>query len=204
MKIVVFGGQGTIGKAVVEELGSRHEIVIVGRSSGAYQADMRDFAAVKTTLAKIGRFDALIAVAGSGHVGDLSEMQPENILSSLQDKLMGQINLVLAGQHLINSGGSFTLTSGILSREPIPLFSAISAANGGLEAFARAAAIDLLPRALRINVVCPTVLTESMSKYGDYFRGFASVPARQVALAYSRSVEGGQTGQIYRVTPTAI
>ena len=76
--------------------------------------------------------------------------------------------------------------------------SSASMVNGALEAFVRAAAIEL-PRGLRINIVNPNVLQESMDDYRPYFRGFAPVPASRVALAYSKSVEGAQTGQIYRV-----
>jgi len=56
-----------------------------------------------------------------------------------------------------------------------------------------------MPRGIRINVVSPTVITESMGKYTNYFRGFDSVDVAKVALAYSKSVEGAQTGQIYPV-----
>ena len=47
--------------------------------------------------------------------------------------------------------------------------------------------------------VSPNVVQESMAAYAPYFRGFEAVPAARAALAYSRSVEGAQTGQIYKV-----
>jgi len=56
-----------------------------------------------------------------------------------------------------------------------------------------------MPNNIRINIVSPTVLTESMNKFGPYFRGFESMPAKRVALSFSKSVEGAQTGHIYRV-----
>jgi hypothetical protein len=56
-----------------------------------------------------------------------------------------------------------------------------------------------LPRGIRINVVSPTVLQESMPTFGPYFFGFEPVPVARVALAYARSVDGLQTGQIYTV-----
>jgi hypothetical protein len=56
-----------------------------------------------------------------------------------------------------------------------------------------------LPRGLRINVVSPTVLTEAMEAYAPFFRGFEPVTAARAALAFSRSVEGAQTGQVYKV-----
>ena len=43
------------------------------------------------------------------------------------------------------------------------------------------------------------VIRESMQNYGAYFRGFDAVPAAKAALAYSRSAEGLETGEIYSV-----
>ena len=54
------------------------------------------------------------------------------------------------------------------------------------------------PRAFLLTRIV-WVLTESLPTYGPYFAGFESVPAARVAMAYQRSVEGGQTGRVYRV-----
>lgn len=116
----------------------------------------------------------------------------------LQDKLMGQVNLVLEGQAFLNDGGSFTLTSGSTSEIPIRDGTSESMVDGAVESFVRAAAIEL-PRGLRINAVSPTILQESMEAYGHYFCGYEPVPARRVALAYTRSIGGAQTGQVYKV-----
>jgi hypothetical protein len=70
--------------------------------------------------------------------------------------------------------------------------------NGALDGFVRAAAIAM-PRGLRINIVSPTVLLESMPSYGPFFRGYKPVPAADVALGYAKSVEGAQTGRVYRI-----
>lgn len=77
---------------------------------------------------------------------------------SLNNKLMGQANLVRLGLPFISDGGSFTLTSGLLSREPIPGSAAISLVNAGLEGLVRAAALEL-SRGVRINVVSPPWVT---------------------------------------------
>ncbi|MCW3478546.1 short chain dehydrogenase [Neisseriaceae bacterium JH1-16] len=199
MKIVIVGATGTIGLAVKAELGQRHEIVSVGRSRGDLQADITDIASLQALFARVGRFDALVATTGSVHFGALEEMTPELYQLGLADKLMGQVNLVLAGREYLDDGGSITLTSGVLSDDPIRYGSSASMVNGAIDAFVRAAAIEL-PRGLRINSVSPGVIAESMPSYGPYFRGFVPVPAARAALAYSKSVEGAQTGQVYRVS----
>ena len=111
---------------------------------------------------------------------------------------MGQVNLALAAMTRLTDGGSITLTTGILSEQPIAAGTSAAMANGAVEAFVRAAAIEL-PRGLRINVVSPTVLTEAMAAYGPFFRGFEPVSAARAALAFSRSIEGLQSGQVYKV-----
>lgn len=45
----------------------------------------------------------------------------------------------------------------------------------------------------------PTLLTESEADYGPFFPGFESVPATRVALAFRRSVEGVQSGQVFKI-----
>ncbi|HGH0740112.1 TPA: SDR family oxidoreductase, partial [Klebsiella pneumoniae] len=95
-------------------------------------------------------------------------------------------------------GGSITLVSGIVAQEPIAQGVNATTVNAGLEGFVRAAACEL-PRGIRINLISPTVLSESLAAYGDFFPGFPSVPAAAVAQAYRRSIEGVQTGRIYPV-----
>lgn len=198
MRIIVIGGTGTIGTAVVNELKPRHEIIIAGHQHGDIQVDIEQSATIEKMYQTIGKFDAVISTTGKVHFGELSTMTPENYFIGINNKLMGQVNLVLIGSRYINEGGSFTLTSGILSHDPIRFGSSASMVNGALESFVKAAAIEMT-KGMRLNIVSPTVILESMSKYADYFRGFAPVSAARVALAYSRSVEGLQTGQIYNI-----
>jgi NAD(P)-dependent dehydrogenase (short-subunit alcohol dehydrogenase family) len=142
--------------------------------------------------------DAVISTAGNVHFGNFNEMQAEHYAIGLNDKLMGQVNLVLAGLKYMNDAGSFTLTSGILSKDPVRGGASASLVNGAIDSFVIASAIEI-PRMIRINAVSPTIVTESMNVFGDYFHGFEPVPVARVALAYSKSAEGNQTGQVYRV-----
>ncbi|AIY41373.1 short chain dehydrogenase [Collimonas arenae] len=198
MKIAVIGATGTVGKAVVTQLATRHDIIEVGNSSGQYQVDMTDIHSVERLFEQIGKVDAVVSTAGKLHFGPLQELTPENFQVGLRDKLMGQINLALVAQHRLNDGGSITLTSGIVGEEPILQGVNATTVNSALDGFVRAAAIEL-KRGIRINIVSPTVLEESLASYGPFFYGFEAAPASRVALAYSRSVEGAQTGQVYRV-----
>lgn len=198
MRILLIGATGTIGSAVDKELAQRHEIVRIGRTSGDYQVDISDSTSIRALFEKTGHFDALICAAGSVTFAPLSEMSEQSFALGLQDKLMGQVNLLLIGREFANDGASFTLTSGILNRDPIRSGASAALVNGALDAFVRAAAIEL-PRGLRVNSVSPTVLEEAMGSYAPFFRGYKPVPAADVALAYAKSVEGLQTGQTFIV-----
>ncbi len=197
-KILLIGASGTIGQAVLANLAARHEVITVGRNSGAHRADFSQPGAVATLLQAVGKVDAIVSTAGNLHFGPLAEMTPEQFNLGLQDKLLGQVQLALLGQHYLNDGGSITLTSGIVGIEPIRNGANATAVNAAIDGFVAAAAIEL-PRGVRINAVSPTILTESVGSYGPFFPGFETVPAVRAALAYQRSVEGGQTGRVYRV-----
>ena len=198
MKILLIGATDTIGSAIDRELSPRHEIVRVGRKSGDFQVDISDSASIRSLFEQTGRFDALICAAGNVNFVALGEMSEKDFALGLQDKLMGQVNLLLIGREFANDGASFTFTSGVINREPIRTGSSAALVNAALDGFVKAAAIEL-PRGLRVNSVSPTVLTEAMGKYAPYFRGFKSVAAADVALAYAKSVEGLHTGQTYQV-----
>ncbi len=195
MKIIVVGAAGDVGKAVCDELGLRHDLIRVGRSSGEFQIDMSERASIEDMYSKVGAFDAVVSAAGDVHFGSLEDHTEETFMLGLRQKVMGQINLVLAGMNTINEGGSFTLTSGVLDRDPIKMGTGAATANGALGGFVVGAAIEM-PRCLRVNVVSPGLLEASAPRYGDWFPGHNPVSSKRVGLAYAKSVEGGITGQV--------
>jgi NAD(P)-dependent dehydrogenase (short-subunit alcohol dehydrogenase family) len=109
---------------------------------------------------------------------------------------MGQVNLVRVGHEYVEDGGSITLTTGVLSRQPMEGSAAISLVNAGVEGFMRAAALELGPD-LRVNCVSPGWVAETLEQMGrDPSDG---VPAAQVAEAYVKSLNGSQNGEVIEV-----
>ena len=196
-RVLVVGASGTLGRAVVAELSQRHDVIAASRASDV-PIDLTDAASIRAALEKIGRLDAIVCTAGKVPFKPLGEMSEALYLDGLRDKLMGQVNLTLIGREHLHDGGSITLIGGILAEQFIRSGTSASMVNGALESFVKAAAIEL-PRGLRINLVSPTVFIESMPGYAPFFRGFEPVATARAALAYSRSVEGAETGQVYRV-----
>ncbi len=195
MKIIVVGAEGDIGKAACAELGERHDLIRVGRSSDDIQVDMSDRAAIDKMYARLGPVDAVVSTAGDVHFGTLQDHTDETLMLGLKQKVMGQINLVLAGLKTVVDGGSFTLTSGVLDRDPVRMGVGAATANGALGGFVVGSAIEM-PRQLRINVVSPGLLDVSVPRYGKWFPGHNPVSSKRVGRAFAKSVEGAITGQV--------
>jgi NAD(P)-dependent dehydrogenase (short-subunit alcohol dehydrogenase family) len=198
MRILIVGGSGTVGQAAAKELGKRHDIVRAGRSSGDLTVDVMNEDSVKAMYAKLGQVDAIVTCVGHVHFGPVATMSPEQFRKGLNDKLMGQVNLVLLGMNNVNDNGSFTLTSGILDRDPVRQGANAAAVNGAIGGFVKGAAIEM-PRGIRINAVSPGLLEESALKYDGFFPGHETVSSARVGLAYAKSVDGALTGQVISV-----
>jgi NAD(P)-dependent dehydrogenase (short-subunit alcohol dehydrogenase family) len=199
MKILLIGATGTLGRAVQAVLNERgHEVVTAARKNADLSVDITDPESIRAMYEKVGRVDAVANAAGWVPWKPFADVSHQDVLAGLAGKAASQVELVRQGVAYAAEDASFTLITGVTTRDPIVTGSIASLANGAVEAFVRAAAIEL-PHRQRVNVVSPTVFTESMEAYGDLFAGFDPVPVRLAALAYVRSIEGRQTGQVYVV-----
>ena len=198
MRILVVGASGTIGAAVVAALSTGNDVVAASFGRSALKVDLADPASIGALYGATGRLDAVVCAAGRSEFAPLAKLTDDELRFSLDNKLMGQVNLIRFGFEHVADGGSFTLTSGILARSPVPGSAAISLVNAGLEAFVRAAALEA-PRGIRLNVVSPPWVRETLIARGmDPAPGLA---AADVARAYVRSVTGTETGVV--IEPSA-
>lgn len=198
MKIIIVGANGAVGNTALEALSGRHEIITVGRTSGDVQTNVEDIDSIRDMYRQVGKVDAVVVAVGHGHFGPVHEMTGDQFQKGIYGKVLPNINLVLEGFDSVNDGGSFTLTSGVTNRDPIPGGSCAAAANGAIDSFVVGAAVDM-PRGIRINAVSPEVLEVSRKKYDGFFRGHVHVTNEAVGLAYSKAVEGCLNGQVFIV-----
>jgi NAD(P)-dependent dehydrogenase (short-subunit alcohol dehydrogenase family) len=196
MRVLLIGHSGRLGAAVHDALAVRHDIVTASRSGGDVTVDIREPQSIAEMYERTGPVDAVACAAGHVPYRPLGELTHEDFQAGIADKLLGQVELVRQGLPHVADDGSFTLITGVLVRQPIVTGTVASLVNGALEAFVRAAAIEL-PGRRRINAVSPTVFTEALDVYGAYFPGFLPVPLSDVAATFVRSIEGAQTGQFY-------
>ena len=198
MKILLIGASGTIGKRIYETMSSKHEIVKASRTGGDVSVDITSASSIDEMYKAVENIDAVICAAGPVAFAPFNEITEEDFYVGIRGKLMGQVNLVRIGQKYINDNGSFTLTTGILVDEPIVGSTAGTMVNGGINSFVLAASQELA-RGIRINVVCPTEVEDSVGEFGDSFAGFTPASMERVVNGYIRSVEGKITGRVIKI-----
>ncbi|MCU7929788.1 MAG: short chain dehydrogenase [Candidatus Thiodiazotropha sp. (ex Codakia rugifera)] len=193
MKIALFGATGKIGSQVASQLENKsHEIVRIGSRSGDITVDYTNGSSVENALKQTAPLDAvLVSVGGDSVFKDYHELTDDDFRHGAERKLVAQFRIVLLAEKYLSDGGSITLTSGFLSHYPNPHSLATGPFNAAIDTFVQQAA-PLLQRGIRLNVVSPAPIVEPASV------GKGLVSADQVAELFIQSVEGGETGQIYR------
>ena len=193
MKVVVIGATGTVGRPVADALENLgHEVVRASRKSEV-SVDIEKLESIRALFDAVRDVDAVVSCAGGAAWGPLASLKDEDFAASLRYKLMGQVNVVRVARERLRDRGSITVTSGVLATKPMPGSTAVSLVNAGLEGFVRAAALDL-PRGIRVNVVSPPWVTETLR--ARKMEESIGTPAAVVAKAYIASVEGRGNGEV--------
>jgi NAD(P)-dependent dehydrogenase (short-subunit alcohol dehydrogenase family) len=197
MRILVIGGNGTIGKKVSQRLLERHEVIIAGRSSGDVQVDFSDASSIKKMLEEVGEVDSIVAIAGDAKWDKFNNLSEEDFYIGIKSKLMGQVNVVRIGKNYLNKGGSITLSTGILADDPVDMTTSAAMVNGAIHSFVKAVVLEL--DMVRVNVVCSDLVEDAYEKYKDYFPGNTPVPMHKIVDGYVKCIEGKITGRILRI-----
>lgn len=198
MRVLIIGGEGTIGKKVKAYFKQDHEVISAGRKSGDIAVNLTESDSIKEMFEKTANLDAIICVAGEAKWASFDELSEEDFYVGIRSKLMGQVNLVRIGKEYLNEGGSITLTTGILADDPVPMTTSAAMVNGALHSFVKAVVLDLQNR-IRVNVVAPGLVEDAVERYQDYFPGHHPIPMDKMLRGYIRSVEGKGNGEVIRI-----
>lgn len=198
MKILVIGGNGTIGKKVSQRLAQKHEVITAGRNSGDVQVDFSDSKSIKKMFENVGLIDSIVSIAGDAKWDKFNNLSEEDFYIGIKSKLMGQVNVVRIGKDYLNSNGSITLSTGILADDPVDMTTSAAMVNGGIHSFVKAVALEL-EKGIRINAVSSDLVEDAYEKYKDYFPGNTPVPMSKIVDGYIKCIEGKITGRIIRI-----
>ena len=202
-RIIIVGAGSGIGRSVaVAASNAGASVVLAGRKRDALEQtaalatgpaqvsvlDAANEAEVETFFAVTGPFDHLVSTISQGAAGPVTELSASDVQRAMNAKLWAPFFLVKHGKPHIDAAGSFVFFSGIRGARPAPRSSITSLVNGGLEAFAKAMAVELGP--IRVNVISPGIVDSGpfWSALGDearerFFSDFAQrSPARRVGL----------------------
>ncbi len=195
MKLLLVGATGTVGTAIATAFEAEgDEVVRVGYASGDQTVDLADPTSVRALVDAAGPIDGIVCSAGVAQFGPVEELDDQAYQSSIANKLMGQVNLVRFGLESLREGASFTLTTGTLSVRPTPGTAAVAMVGGALEAFVRAAALDLDGR-YRVNAVSPGWVAESRQAMG--LEPMPGIWADDLAQYYVMAVHGDANGEVF-------
>ncbi len=199
MRILIVGGEGTIGRKVKARLAISHHVITAGRNSGDVQVDFSDSSSIKNMFEKVGKVDAIVAIAGEAKWDKFDQMSEEDFYIGIRSKLMGQVNVVRIGKDFLEDGGSITLSTGILADDPVDMTTSAAMVNGAIHSFVKAVALEL-PTGIRINAVCSDLVEDSYEKYKVFFPGNTPVPMNKIVDGYVKCIEGKINGRIIRIT----
>ena len=191
MRVIVIGATGVVGSAVADALVARGHEVLRASRRGAVEVDIADAASIAAMYEAVGQVDGVVCCAGIGAFKPLTETTDEDIEVTLQNKVVGPMNLVRLGVSHVRDGGVFVLTAGSAGQQPIPGVTALATACGALESFARAATLGL-PRNIRVTTISPPFIKETAEKMGIS----GGLPAATNAEAYVAVVEGREKAAV--------
>lgn len=168
-QVLVIGGGSGIGLAVARAAaGLGAKVILAGRNEERLVAmvdelpggalarplDLTDEAAVAQFFEQLGALDHLVVTAGPS-IGSatLPQLDLREAQAAVDVKLWGAIRAAKHAAARIASGGSITLTSGVVRRRPGPGSLVKTITNAAIEAAAKGLARELAP--VRVNVVSP-------------------------------------------------
>lgn len=187
MRILIIGGNGTIGRPVVGRLSKEHEVLTAGRTQGDFTVDIADSESIQAMFEKVGRLDAITSIAGEAKWADFRDLSEEDYYVGIKSKLMGQVNVARIGKDYLSDKGSITLSTGILADDPVVKTASAAMVNGAIHSFVQAAALEM-EKGIRLNVVSLGMVEDAYDKYKDYFPGHNPISTEKMINAYLRSM----------------
>ena len=187
-RCLVTGGGSGIGAGITRVLaGAGDRVAILGRRRAPLLATLaalpgrgRDCMALaadvtrKKSLAKavdtvgerFGGLDVVVANAGIGGPNGCALPGPDRWDEIVRTNLDGTFFTILAALPHLQDGGRIVVVSSVLGRFGVPGYTAYCASKHGLIGLVKALALELAPRGITVNAVCPGWVDTDMARAG--------------------------------------
>ncbi|WP_275288590.1 SDR family NAD(P)-dependent oxidoreductase [Halomonas elongata] len=201
---LVTGGSRGIGAAVAKRLagdGATVALTYVGSEDKAravvadieqeggramaIQADSRDDRSIENAVERVassfGGLDILVNNAGVFLIGDIGELERDDLDRTLETNLRAPfVAIQAAARHMRDEGRIVSIGSNLGPRVPWPGLSLYAMSKTGLIGLTKGAARDLGPRGITVNVVHPgstnTDMNPADGDLSDLQRGVMAIP----------------------------
>jgi NAD(P)-dependent dehydrogenase (short-subunit alcohol dehydrogenase family) len=203
LRCLITGGGTGIGAGIARVLARRGaRVAVLGRRRRPLQdtvaslpkkakaiavtADVTDAAAMRRAVARantaFGGLDVVVANAGVGGPNRCALPGPDRWHEVLRTNLDGLYHTVLAALPHLADGGRVVAISSVLGRFGVPGYTAYCASKHGVIGFTKALALELAPRRITVNAVCPGWVDTEMATAGMQ----SMADALQIELAAAR------------------
>ena len=177
---IITGASRGIGFAIARKLHQEGaSVVLCARSpvrdfptdrSLAVTMDVRDAKSVETGVHRIvdrfGKIDIVVNNAGISGVTPVDAADTAPWLDIIQTNVLGTYFVTRAAVPHIPNGGRVIVISSVLGKFGVPGYSAYCTAKTGLIGFTRSLALELAPRKITVNAICPGWTDTEMARSG--------------------------------------
>lgn len=223
---LVTGGGSGIGRAIALALaGAGADVVVCGRRQDALAAtvrlaaglpgrvrpqplDVRDAdgtaTAVRAALSLLGgRLQVLVNNAGTGGPNGCASPGPDRWDEIIRTNLDGLFFVTRTAAPALVDGGRVINVSSVLGKFGVPGYTAYCASKHGVIGFTKALALEVAPRRITVNAICPGWVETEMARQGMELlaqgQGTDYATARAEALArvpLGRIIEPGEVAEL--------
>ena len=177
---IITGASRGIGRAIAKKLYEEGaSLALCARSpirdfpderSLAVTMDVRDQKSVDSGIRRIvdrfGKIDIVVNNAGIAGVTPVDAAATAPWVDIIQTNLIGTYYVTRAAAPHVPNGGRVIMISSVLGKFGVPGYTAYCAAKTGLIGFTRSLALELAPRKITVNALCPGWTDTEMARAG--------------------------------------